>query len=62
MGLLHSDQVLFSRTARPNDVFVQAYANAQPIFFKDFASAMLKMSRMGGAGNGRVRTNCRVVG
>ncbi|XP_057535497.1 cationic peroxidase 1-like [Amaranthus tricolor] len=62
MGLLHSDQVLFSRTARPNDVFVQAYANAQPIFFKDFASAMLKMSRMGGAGNGLVRTNCRVVG
>lgn len=62
IGLIHTDQVLFSGSGSQTDVLVQAYANNQQTFFADFANAMLKMSRMGGIGNGVVRTNCRVLG
>ncbi|RCV04704.1 hypothetical protein SETIT_1G022400v2 [Setaria italica] len=60
-GLLHSDQVLTSR----DDVkaFVEEYKSNQDTFFRDFASAMKRMSELGvlTGTNGQIRTDCSRV-
>ncbi|XP_065870016.1 peroxidase P7-like [Euphorbia lathyris] len=58
-GLLHSDQVLFDDNSA--DSLVQSYANTPPLFFKDFADAIVKMSNIKPltGKQGEVRKNCR---
>ncbi|TKW37052.1 hypothetical protein SEVIR_1G022600v4 [Setaria viridis] len=60
-GLLHSDRVLTSR--EDVKVFVEEYKSNQTTFFRDFAIAMERMSRLGvlTGTNGQIRTDCRRV-
>ncbi|GJU55720.1 cationic peroxidase 1-like protein [Tanacetum coccineum] len=57
-GLLHSDQELFNGGS--TDALVRTYASNQATFFRDFASAMVKMSNLNPltGSNGQIRTNC----
>ncbi|KAI3829488.1 hypothetical protein L1987_03613 [Smallanthus sonchifolius] len=58
-GLLHSDQELFNGGSA--DAQVRTYNSNPTTFFRDFASAMLKMSNLSPltGSSGQVRTNCR---
>lgn len=60
-GLLHSDQELFNGSSV--DSLVKKYACDSGTFFKDFARAMIKMSKIKPAkgSNGQIRKNCRKV-
>ncbi|XP_057450577.1 peroxidase P7-like [Lotus japonicus] len=60
-GLLHSDQVLFNGGSQ--DALVKSYAANNAAFFRDFAAAMVKMSKISPltGTNGEIRKNCRVV-
>lgn len=61
-GLLHSDEVLYSTPGSTRDQVV-AYANDQSAFFRDFATAMIKMgsiSPLTGT-QGEIRRQCGVV-
>ncbi|KAD3338109.1 hypothetical protein E3N88_33630 [Mikania micrantha] len=57
-GLLHSDQELFNGGSA--DAQVRTYGSNSATFFRDFASAMLKMSNLSPltGTSGQVRTNC----
>ncbi|KAF6999392.1 hypothetical protein CFC21_015428 [Triticum aestivum] len=64
-GLLHSDQALYNATATSGDteVIVNSFASAQAVFFKAFASAMVKMSNLGpspGSPQGQIRKECSI--
>ncbi|KAL7601052.1 hypothetical protein Lser_V15G25832 [Lactuca serriola] len=58
-GLLHSDQELFNGGS--TDAQVRTYGSNPSIFFRDFASAMVKMGNVGAitGQNGEIRVNCR---
>ncbi|KAK9049215.1 hypothetical protein SSX86_031818 [Deinandra increscens subsp. villosa] len=58
-GLLHSDQELFNGGSA--DAQVRTYSSNSATFFRDFASAMVKMSNLSPltGSSGQVRTNCR---
>ncbi|XP_028807666.1 peroxidase P7 [Neltuma alba] len=60
-GLFHSDQVLFNGGSQ--DAQVRAYSANRVLFFRDFASAMIKMSSITPltGSQGEIRKNCRVV-
>ncbi|KAI9083095.1 hypothetical protein K1719_034999 [Acacia pycnantha] len=60
-GLFHSDQVLFNGGSQ--DALVRSYSSNSALFFRDFAAAMIKMSRITPltGSQGEVRKNCRVV-
>ncbi|XP_030451189.1 peroxidase 4-like [Syzygium oleosum] len=60
-GLLHSDQELFNGSSVGS--LVKTYACDSGAFFKDFAKAMIKMSKIKPAkgSNGQIRKNCRKV-
>ncbi|KAK7290834.1 hypothetical protein RIF29_05562 [Crotalaria pallida] len=60
-GLLHSDQVLFNGGSQ--DALVRTYSTNSVAFFRDFAAAMVKMSKISPltGTNGEIRKNCRVV-
>lgn len=58
-GVFGSDQALYSdyRTKW----IVESFANDQSLFFKEFATSMVKLGNVGVMENGEVRLNCRVV-
>nr|GEV62201.1 cationic peroxidase 1-like [Tanacetum cinerariifolium] len=58
-GLLHTDQELFNGGS--TDALVRTYASNQATFFRDFASAMVKLSNLSPltGSSGQIRTNCR---
>ncbi|XP_054792956.1 peroxidase P7-like [Prosopis cineraria] len=60
-GLFHSDQVLFNGGSQ--DALVRTYSSNSALFFRDFASAMVKMSSITPltGSRGEIRKNCRVV-
>ncbi|KAK4255613.1 hypothetical protein QN277_008592 [Acacia crassicarpa] len=60
-GLFHSDQVLFNGGSQ--DALVRSYSSNSALFFRDFAAAMIKMSRITPltGSQGEIRKNCRVV-
>ncbi|GJX30239.1 cationic peroxidase 1-like protein [Tanacetum coccineum] len=60
-GLLHTDQELFNGGS--TDALVRTYASNQATFFRDFASAMVKMSNLSPltGSSGQIRTNCRRI-
>ncbi|KAK4255615.1 hypothetical protein QN277_008594 [Acacia crassicarpa] len=60
-GLFHSDQVLFNGGSQ--DALVRSYSSNSVLFFRDFASAMVKMSSITPltGSQGEIRKNCRVV-
>lgn len=64
-GLLVSDQILFSSDAAVTTTkrIVESYSNNLNIFFKDFASSMIRMGNIGPltGSTGEIRKNCRVV-
>ncbi|KAH0915728.1 LOW QUALITY PROTEIN: hypothetical protein HID58_030174 [Brassica napus] len=62
MGLLYSDQILFSG----NDIsrgLVITYAQDQEVFFLQFAESMIKMGNISPlmGSNGEIRKNCRKI-
>ncbi|KAI9102211.1 hypothetical protein K1719_023721 [Acacia pycnantha] len=61
-GLLHSDQELF-RGSSSTDKLVTKYASDTDAFFKDFAEAMIRMSKIKPltGTKGQIRINCRKV-
>lgn len=62
MGLLRSDQVLFTDTrSRP---FVNSWAQSTAGFQRAFVAAITKLGRVGvkTAANGNIRRNCAVLG
>ncbi|XP_054812694.1 peroxidase P7-like [Prosopis cineraria] len=60
-GLFHSDQVLFNGGSQ--DALVRTYSTNSALFFRDFASAMVKMSSITPltGSQGEIRKNCRAV-
>ncbi|XP_028807668.1 peroxidase P7-like [Neltuma alba] len=60
-GLFHSDQQLFNGGSQ--DALVRTYSSNSALFFRDFASAMIKMSRITPltGSQGEIRKNCRVL-
>ncbi|KAJ1423890.1 Secretory peroxidase [Sesbania bispinosa] len=58
-GVFNSDQSLVGdyRTRW----IVEAFARDQSLFFKEFATSMLKLGNVRGSENGEVRLNCRIV-
>ncbi|KAL9268062.1 Cationic peroxidase 1-like protein [Drosera capensis] len=60
-GLLHSDQQLYNGGS--TDSKVTTYGASRTTFFKDFASAMIKMGNLSPltGSSGQVRTNCRKI-
>ncbi|KAJ1423891.1 Secretory peroxidase [Sesbania bispinosa] len=58
-GVFNSDQSLVGdyRTRW----IVEAFARDQSLFFKEFATSMLKLGNVIGSENGEVRLNCRIV-
>ncbi|KAK8267214.1 hypothetical protein V6Z12_D12G297600 [Gossypium hirsutum] len=58
-GVFGSDQALYGdyRTKW----IVESFANDQSLFFKEFATSMVKLGNVGVMENGEVRLNCRVV-
>ncbi|XP_062104622.1 peroxidase P7-like [Humulus lupulus] len=60
-GLLHSDQELFN--GKSQDSLVFAYSRRPFAFFRDFASAMVKMGNLSPltGTNGQIRKSCGVV-
>ncbi|KAM5578354.1 peroxidase P7 [Rosa sericea] len=60
-GLLHSDQQLFNNGSQ--DALVRTYSTNVAAFNRDFAAAMVKMSRISPllGTNGEIRKNCRLV-
>ncbi|CAJ2660052.1 unnamed protein product [Trifolium pratense] len=61
-GLLHSDQVLFNGVGSQVSL-VRTYSRNSIAFKRDFAAAMVKMSRISPltGTNGEIRKNCRLV-
>lgn len=62
-GLLHSDQQLYLNESGLVSSRVSLYAKNSTKFFRDFASAMVKMGNIGPliGENGEIRTNCRKI-
>ncbi|CAK8535274.1 unnamed protein product [Lathyrus sativus] len=60
-GLFHSDQALFNNGSQ--DSLVTSYSTNSATFFNDFATAMIKLSRLSPltGTNGEIRKNCRLV-
>lgn len=60
-GLLHSDQVLFNGDS--TDAIVTSYSKNIDVFFRDFASAMVKMGDINPltGSSGEIRKVCSVV-
>lgn len=58
-GVFSSDQSLIGdyRTRW----IVEAFARDQSLFFKEFATSMMKLGNLRGSDNGEVRLNCRIV-
>lgn len=61
-GLLHSDQVLFNGGGSQISL-VRKYSRDGAAFSRDFAAAMVKMSKISPltGTNGEIRKNCRIV-
>ena len=61
-GLLHSDQALFNGVGSQVSL-VRTYSRNNIAFKRDFAAAMVKMSRISPltGTNGEIRKNCRLV-
>lgn len=62
MGLLNSDQVLFSSNDKSRDL-VKKYAEDQGEFFEQFAESMIKMGNISPltGSSGEIRKNCRKI-
>ncbi|CAA7022129.1 unnamed protein product [Microthlaspi erraticum] len=62
MGLLSSDQVLFSSNEQSMEL-VKKYADDQEEFFEQFAESMIKMGNISPltGSNGEIRKNCRKI-
>ncbi|ESQ50645.1 hypothetical protein EUTSA_v10022774mg [Eutrema salsugineum] len=62
MGLLNSDQVLFSSNEESSEL-VKKYAEDQEEFFEQFAESMVKMGNISPltGSSGEIRKNCRKV-
>lgn len=62
MGLLSSDQVLFSSNDKSREL-VKKYAEDQGEFFKQFAESMIKMGNISPltGSSGEIRKNCRKI-
>ncbi|CAH2051359.1 unnamed protein product [Thlaspi arvense] len=62
MGLLNSDQVLFSSNEQSREL-VKKYAEDQEEFFEQFAESMIKMGNISPltGSSGEIRKNCRKV-
>lgn len=62
MGLLSSDQVLFSSNDKSREL-VKKYAGDQGEFFKQFAESMIKMGNISPltGSSGEIRKNCRKI-
>ncbi|CAN8276413.1 unnamed protein product [Cochlearia groenlandica] len=62
MGLLNSDQVLFSSNEKSREL-VKKYAEDQKKFFEQFAKSMIKMGNISPlmGSSGEIRNNCRKI-
>ncbi|CAA0364892.1 putative peroxidase [Arabidopsis thaliana] len=62
MGLLNSDQVLFSSNEQSREL-VKKYAEDQEEFFEQFAESMIKMGKISPltGSSGEIRKNCRKI-
>ncbi|KAG2323386.1 hypothetical protein Bca4012_058873 [Brassica carinata] len=62
MGLLNSDQVLFSSNEESSEL-VKKYAEDQEEFFEQFAESMIKMGNLSPltGSSGEIRKNCRKI-
>lgn len=62
MGLLNSDQVLFSSNDQSREL-VKKYAEDQGEFFRQFAQSMIKMGNISPltGSSGEIRKNCRKI-
>ena len=62
MGLLNSDQVLFSSNDKSRDL-VKKYAEDQEEFFEQFAESMIKMGNISPltGSSGEIRKDCRKI-
>ncbi|WZY86513.1 hypothetical protein YC2023_032897 [Brassica napus] len=62
MGLLNSDQVLFSSNDKSREL-VKKYAEDQGEFFEQFAESMIKMGNISPltGSSGEIRKNCRKI-
>lgn len=62
MGLLNSDQVLFSSKEESSEL-VKKYAEDQEEFFEQFAESMIKMGNLSPltGSSGEIRKNCRKI-
>ncbi|KAJ4880267.1 Peroxidase 15 [Raphanus sativus] len=60
MGLLYSDQVLFSGNDISRELVI-TYAEDQEAFFQQFAESMIKMGKISPlmGSHGEIRKNCR---
>ncbi|KAF7119911.1 hypothetical protein RHSIM_Rhsim13G0062100 [Rhododendron simsii] len=62
MGLLHSDQELYSGGNQTSADLVTKYSKNRAAFWKDFAVSIINMGNLPPAsGNGQVRCNCSIV-
>jgi peroxidase len=63
LGLLQSDQVLFSTTNASTAFFVNYYSNFPYAFSRDFPTSMVKMANISvhTGSDGEIRKNCRFV-
>ncbi|KAJ7979734.1 Peroxidase [Quillaja saponaria] len=63
LGLLQSDQELFSTTGAATIAIVNRFANSQADFFSSFAQSMINMGNISPltGSNGEIRTDCRRV-
>eukprot|EP00253_Pinus_taeda_P035272 PITA_35272 len=61
MGLLTSDQVLYSTKGSLTPTLVQSYTTNPNAFFKQFAASMIKMGNISplNGSSGEIRLNCR---
>ncbi|XP_058198735.1 peroxidase RIP1-like [Rhododendron vialii] len=62
MGLLHSDQELYSGGNQTSADLVTKYSKNRAAFWEDFVVSIIKMGNLPPAsGNGQVRCNCSIV-